>query len=236
MFLKELDVDPDDLRGKVVLDAGCGNGSLSRVINRFGCETVAADVSASAEAAFQHFVGEGCDRTHFIDSDLMRHPFPPEAFDIVYSSGVLHHNPDTREALCSVLSAVRPGGKIYIWVYHPRPGLTHALKQTLRACVAPLPSPVKHALIRMWLPQAMLRQYVRTLLGRNGPHDQLAWRERLVLLLDHYTPRYRWEHTEDEVQGWYKELGLIDVKVTETRDWGFGVVGSKPRVGASVEE
>ena len=75
--------------------------------------------------------------------------------------------------------------------------------------------------------------YLDTETTGNGPDDRLSWRERLVLLMDHYTPRYRWEHTQEEVQGWYKELGLIDVRVTEVRDWGFGMVGSRPRASAS---
>ncbi|UCG16680.1 MAG: methyltransferase domain-containing protein [Phycisphaerales bacterium] len=228
LFLKELACDAEDLWGKVVLDAGCGNGSLSRAINRFGCEVVAADMSSSVERAYRHFADEGNDRTHFVQADLTRHPFRPEAFDVIYSSGVLHHNPNTRAALTSVVWALKPGGYIYIWVYHKVPGLRHVAKQLLRACLAPLPGAMKHALVCLWLPQAMVRQYARTFLGRNTPEDRLSWRERLVLLLDHYTPRYRWEHTQDEVKGWYRELGLTDIVTTEVRDWGFGVVGRKP--------
>jgi SAM-dependent methyltransferase len=160
---------------------------------------------------------------------LTRHPFKEAAFDIIYSSGVLHHNPDTRAAFVSLLHALKPGGRIYIWVYHKVPGLRHALKQALRSCLAPLPNPVKHSLVRLWLPQAMARQYLRRVLGSDNENDRLRWRERLILLLDHYTPRYRWEHTQDEVHSWYRQAGLVDVATSEVRDWGFGVVGRKPR-------
>jgi len=156
----------------------------------------------------------------------MRLPLQPEHFDFVYSSGVLHHNPNTRAALESVLRTLKPGGKIYIWVYHPISGWRHAMKQRLRSVVAPLPDPIKHAFVRLWSVQSMGRQYLRQMLGR--PEQQLRWRERLVLLLDHYTPRYRWEHTQEEVHAWYRDLSLMDIATTEVREWGFGVVGTKP--------
>jgi SAM-dependent methyltransferase/uncharacterized protein YbaR (Trm112 family) len=228
LFLKELAVDPESLRGKIVLDAGCGNGSLSRSINRFGCEVVGIDVSESVERAYHHFAALGNDRTHFIRGDLMRHPLRSERFDFVFSSGVLHHNPDTRAAFESVLKTLKPGGKIYIWVYSPIPGWRHALKQRFRAIVAPLPDPVKHAVVLAWSVQSMARQGLRRLFGVGSAQDHLRWRERLVLLLDHYTPRYRWEHTEGQVHSWYRASGLQDVRTTEVRDWGFGVVGTKP--------
>jgi 2-polyprenyl-3-methyl-5-hydroxy-6-metoxy-1,4-benzoquinol methylase len=228
LFLKEVGCGPEEMYGKTVLDAGCGNGSLSRAISQLGCEVLAADLSDSVDRAYRHFSELGNDRTHFIKADLTRHPFAEQAFDIIYSSGVLHHNPNTRAAFASLLPALKPKGKVYIWVYQRIPGLRHALKQILRRFLAPLPSPIKHAFVCLWLPQAMCRQYLRTALGRNGPEDRLRWRERLVLLLDHYTPRYRWEHTQEEVHAWYRELGLTDVATTEVREWGFGVVGRKP--------
>jgi hypothetical protein len=29
---------------------------------------------------------------------------------------------------------------------------------------------------------------------------------------DWYSPRYQWKHTDAEVEGWFKEVGLIDIK------------------------
>jgi len=233
LLLKELDVHSSELQGKLLLDAGCGNGSLSRGINRFGCEVVAIDVSESVERAYRYFSSLGNDRTHFLRGDLMRHPFKAESFDFVFSSGVLHHNPDTRAAFESILRALKPGGKVYIWLYQPIPGWSHALKQRFRSTVAPLPDPLKHAIVAAWSIQSMARQYLRRLLGSGDPADQMRWRERMVLLLDHYTPRYRWEHTQDEVHGWYRDCGLQQIKTTEVREWGFGVVGTKPTAQSS---
>ena len=40
-------------------------------------------------------------------------PFPDNAFDLVYSWGVLHHTPDTAAAVCS--GGVRPGARQRSW-------------------------------------------------------------------------------------------------------------------------
>ena len=47
-------------------------------------------------------------------------------------------------------------------------------------------------------------------------------------MLDSYTPRYRWLHTPDEVQGWYLEHGFTDIRVTEEGQHGFGVAARAP--------
>ena len=229
LFLKEVAMTRGELRGKVVLDAGCGNGSLSHGISEFGCEVLAIDVSSSVEVAYKHFASRQNDCTHFVQGDLMNPPFKREVFDIIFSSGVLHHNPDTREALCAIAPALAPGGKIYIWVYGHVPGVVHKAKEVFRRTISPMPSAIKQAIVALWLPQAMLRQYIRTALGKNTPQDRLEWSERFVLLLDHYTPRWRWEHTPDEVKSWYRKLGYERIEQTEEGAWGFGIAAGKPQ-------
>jgi SAM-dependent methyltransferase len=228
IFLREVRARDTDLRGSVVLDAGCGNGSLSRALNDFGCEVVAADVSASVVAAHHHFAALGNDRTHFIQADLMNPPFRGGAFDIVYSCGVLHHTPSTRRALDALVPSLAPGGTVYIWLYWKLPGLRHRVNQGLRALIAPLPPVVKHNAVRLLLVVVLLMRVIRRRSGRTRPQDDLSARELLVLLLDHHTPRYRWEHTPEEVHRWYGDLGLTDAQTTEEREWGFGVAARRP--------
>src|SRR5262249_43140664 len=54
-FLVQVNLAEDDLKGKRVLDAGCGNGVLSNEISTFGCEVVGADVSDAVRAAHLQF-------------------------------------------------------------------------------------------------------------------------------------------------------------------------------------
>ena len=45
-------------------------------------------------------------------------PYPDNFFDLVYSVGVVHHTPDTKQALAEIVRVCRPGGSCKIMVYH----------------------------------------------------------------------------------------------------------------------
>jgi 2-polyprenyl-3-methyl-5-hydroxy-6-metoxy-1,4-benzoquinol methylase/uncharacterized protein YbaR (Trm112 family) len=230
-FLRHVNLRPEELEGKLVLDAGCGNGSLSRAIASFGCEVLAADIGRQVVDAHRHFSKQDDGRTNYVQANLMHPPFARDTFDVVFCAGVLHHTPSTKATFDTLVPALAPGGTIFVWLYHHVPGRMLALKSKLRQVISRMPAPVKERLVKyVFLPQAMLRQYLRTALGRNEPVDRLKWRERLVILLDSYTPRYRWEHTPEELAGWYRELGFTDIEVTERGQWGFGVAARRPQV------
>jgi SAM-dependent methyltransferase len=55
---------------------------------------------------------------HAADAENL--PFPDNSFDIVYSYGVLHHSPDTAQAIREVHRVLRPGGSARIMIYHSR--------------------------------------------------------------------------------------------------------------------
>jgi SAM-dependent methyltransferase len=51
-------------------------------------------------------------------SDAENLPFPDASFDVVYSWGVLHHSPDTPQAIKEVHRVLRPGGTARLMIYH----------------------------------------------------------------------------------------------------------------------
>src|SRR3954451_19899209 len=50
-FAVKSGVNPRDLAGKLVLDAGCGGGRYSRLLGRAGARVVGVDLSAAVEKA-----------------------------------------------------------------------------------------------------------------------------------------------------------------------------------------
>jgi SAM-dependent methyltransferase/uncharacterized protein YbaR (Trm112 family) len=234
-FLRMVDHTPEQLRGKLVLDAGCGNGVLSRAINRFGCEVLAADISESVEGAHGYFARRGNDRTHFVQADLMEPPFRGDTFDIVFCAGVLIVTPSSRKTFAQVVKALAPGGTIFVWLYWREHGLKYRFKTALRRLASPLPLRMRQAVALTFVPQAMVRQSLRLRRGAQPASEALSWREHFVVQHDFFTPRYRWEHTPEEVSGWYRELGFTDIKVTEVVDAGFGVAARRPPEREPVE-
>lgn len=231
--LRELDCEPADLEGKLVLDAGCGAGLLSYLLWQMGARVFATDITTSVNAAQRYLRSRGADGVDFIQADLSNPPFRAGSFDIVFSGGVLHHNADTRAALDAIAPLVAPGGQIYAWLYGRTPGLAHRMRTVVRKVVVPLPPAAQRSLMRVWTAQSIARQELRRRTGRARPDDGVTYREKLVTLLDHYTPRYRWEHTPEELSSWYRDLGLIDIKTTEHTPVGFGVLARKPAAAAA---
>jgi SAM-dependent methyltransferase len=68
-----------------------------------------------AEAAARRFQ---VDQVQFVETDLHRPGLRDGAFDVVYSSGVLHHTPNPRTAFAHLARLVRPGGIIVLGLYN----------------------------------------------------------------------------------------------------------------------
>jgi SAM-dependent methyltransferase len=213
-FLRHVALDSADLEGKRVLDAGCGNGMLSAAIGEFGCDVYACDLSPSVHHAARYFKDSP---TTYLQANLMEHPFKPEAFDVVYCAGVLHHTPDTRATFNRVAETVAPDGRLFVWLYHQMPERKQRVRTRLRSGVARLPEPVRHGV-------AVGFAAKKTAVGALTGQGELNWQETLIGTHDFWTPRYRWEHTQEQLSDWFTDLGFTDTQVTEVGVNGFGAV------------
>jgi SAM-dependent methyltransferase len=54
----------------------------------------------------------------FIQGDAESLPFCDRAFDFVYSHGVLHHTPDTAQAIREIYRVLSPGGRAVVMLYY----------------------------------------------------------------------------------------------------------------------
>lgn len=116
-FRQKTGIGPEDVRGKLVLDVGCGMGRFTDVVSRWGGSVIGCDLSQAVEAAHEN-LGQR-DNIAICQADLFELPFREESFDLIYSIGVLHHTPDCEKAFRVLPRLLKPGGKIAIWVYGP---------------------------------------------------------------------------------------------------------------------
>jgi SAM-dependent methyltransferase len=181
-FAKLLD---DSISGEArIAEIGCGTGQTSLYLARADRQVVALDLSREAlklgAAAAQRY---GIERVTFVEADLSRLPLKAGAFDLVYSSGVLHHTPDPRAAFARIVDAVRPGGMIVIGLYNT---------------VARLPLRARRVVARLtghrWVP------FDPVLRDRQGePERREAW------LRDQYAHPEEHRHSVAEVRRWFAE-------------------------------
>lgn len=108
-------VTPEFVRGKVVVEGGCGKGRHTQLIGQWGAkDVVGVDLSVAVEAAYRNT--KDLPNVHIIQADIYRLPLNAE-FDYAFSVGVLHHLPDPRAGFASLVKHVKPGGAISAWVY-----------------------------------------------------------------------------------------------------------------------
>lgn len=109
---------PQDLRGRSVLEIGCGAGAHSVTFARRGARVTALDLTLERVASTAHKLDLLDDVDGFaVQGDAAALPFQDGAFDIVYSNGVLHHTPRIREAVAEAHRVLKPGGRAIVMLY-----------------------------------------------------------------------------------------------------------------------
>lgn len=215
--LMETGMSEQEIAGKTILDAGCGNGMLTHYFGEMGMISFGIDYSDSVFDAEKRRTSEN---VCFIKGDLLHPPFGNESFDLVVSNGVIHHMPSTEMTFYSIASLVRPLGKCYIWLYSRKGNLPWRLKRRFfdlsRMVVSRLPMGVQKQIVSLFT-------FILSGLKRTGDKNSLR-----INMYDSLTPRWRHYHTPEEISRWYFKAGFGPVTLTHWDNrYGFGVVATK---------
>lgn len=161
------------IRGKSVLEVGCGAGRFTEVMLAAGARVFACDLSQAVEANY-----ENCHHwpDYFVcQADARRLPVEPHSFDFVVCLGVIQHTPSPEETISALARYVRAGGTLVI--DHYAPGYpSNFLQRNLRRVLIRLPARIaKRAALS--LARALLPLHRLTWKNRRG-----FWRLRAPLL------------------------------------------------------
>ncbi len=98
-----------DMRGKRVLDVGCGKGRFARVFQEQepGAELWGLDISEE----MLRFVPEGI---HTRAASMTELPFEDAFFDGAYATESLEHAVEIEKAVSEICRVVKPGGRIVV--------------------------------------------------------------------------------------------------------------------------
>ena len=196
--------------GKRILEVGCGSGfeslSLDRVTQG---EIYGFDLNL---AVLRN--GPNLDPQPFINvavASLYALPVRPQSFDIVYSSGVLHHTYSTKAGFDEIFKFKLPQGMIYIWVYasedycsNIKNRLTWVREDIFRPMLAKLPGFLQTPIMK-YIAWRHCRYYKKV-----GGYNKDLWgfADSEHFIRDLWTPLYAHRQTFKEVIIWFQEKGL----------------------------
>jgi SAM-dependent methyltransferase len=211
IFLEYTRSLPSEYRGKLVLDAGCGNGRYAKLANDWGARVVCVDISSAVEIA-QANVGSRPD-VAVVQGDLFKLPFKTSLFDIVYSIGVLHHTPDAKGAFHAIQPLVKPGGFFSIFMHGQGNRALYFTNRWIRAWTS------KASYRTTWNFCLVLTGIAKVLLAIPflGPVLYLVGRQVIFFSpdqhnnYDHFSAGFTSFHRKEEIRGWY--AGWDDVAV-----------------------
>ena len=164
---------------KLVLECGCGTGQLSQFLSLNNNHVLGVDLSAaSLKLAVDHKRDNNLARTGFAQMNIFDLAVKDGTFDVVISTGVLHHTRDAQRAFAAIVRKVKPGGIVVVGLYN---------------WFARAPTFIRSKLIGLLGPQI---DYV----VRNRIHDR---RKAEIWIKDqYYNPHETW-HSIDEVLHWF---------------------------------
>lgn len=255
VFLRKTGIEPSFLKGKLVLDVGCGYGRYSYAALEFGGkEVIGIDLSRAVESAYENTINYP--NVHIIQADIFHLPFREQIFDVIFSLGVLHHTPSTKEAFMKLIPFLKKMGTIIIWVYRRRQPIRMVLNHIIRLITLKIPHPILWRLSWIAKPLGGLvlmlsgTKYIPTVYKGQKVSMEVSKFPKIYRILarlfffvsvkpngnerwgdtfDWWSPHYEHFHTQEEVIGWFKEVGLQDITITSRQDVkdDIGVKGIK---------
>jgi SAM-dependent methyltransferase len=221
-FCSKTGSEPRDLKGQLILDAGCGSGRYARIAGEAGAVVIGVDLSAAVETAVS--LTSHLPNVHIVQADIFRLPFRPKLFRFIYSIGVLHHTPDTKKALSSLILLLADSGRIAVWLYPRWPLPVELYNRLLRAITTRMTPDNVHRLAVLLEPVGLLKlklltaerwwqriagQLLRAItIGVSYHPDREI---RICDTFDWFSPPYQWHHTDVEVESWLREFGLVNI-------------------------
>lgn len=217
-------ISNNNLKGKTILDIGCGSGRFIDIARRKGATVIGLDYSASVEVVNRNFIGD--DNVCICQADALNLPFKKNSLDGAYSIGVLQFTPDSAKGVSEAFKILNKDGWLAITVYlkgsqYDNP-VTHAYRKLFRFLSHPFkyyPALMYSIFIVYFLRLFNWIKPLRKVLKIIFPNIYLKSIKWSILdTFDMVTPTFQKGYIPYEIFQWFKSSGFREIEPT---NWGF---------------
>jgi SAM-dependent methyltransferase len=226
-------LEPKDWQGKSFLDVGCGMGRNSYWPASYGAsEGLAIDVDPRSLASARRTLSKFA--TVRVDERSAYEIAERDRFDIAFSIGVIHHLEHPEQALAGMVQAVKPGGRVLIWVYglENNRWLVSFLDPLRKALFSRMPIGLVHHL--SVYPTALLWLGLRLGIGRIAYFNLLrgfTFRHLRSIVFDQMLPKIANYWPRETVERQLRERGLENIETRWVNEMSWAAIGTKPAQG-----
>jgi SAM-dependent methyltransferase len=220
-FFRYLGISEEDLRGKVVLDAGCGCGRLTRALSRFGAEVYGIDIASSIERI--HAYCMSAPNVHILQADIVNLPFQDMKFDYIFCKLAICYVHDHEQTFKGLASLLKPSGRLFISVPDKSDlAFVVRLKDFLR---------ITHHIPRGLLLNLSWAFAPLLSLGKKIARNPVtSIRANAFFLFNALHPNFMTRHTKEEVIGWFEKEGFEEVTLVKGMPHLIHVRGTRSRL------
>lgn len=201
-FFNYMGITPGDLRGKVVLDAGCGCGRLTRALGQYAAQVYGIDIASSIDCIHEYC--RTAQNVHIIQADIVTPPFKDGSFDFVFCKLAVCYVRQPEQAFSTLSMLVKPAGRLFV----STPDKTNLafvvkLKDLLRITHR---IPRELLLYISWGLAPLL-----SLAKRITRNPVTSLRSNAFFLFNALHPSFMTRHTFEEVVNWFERRDFYDI-------------------------
>lgn len=235
-----------------ILEVGTGSGFNCKFMgeNTNGY-VVGVDISDGIFTTYENT--KELSNVYHLQADLMKLPFKKDTFDFIIADGVLHHTPNTKEAVFKLYDMLSKNGQFFFYIYKKMSPVKQFVDQYIReefssltpeecfeAC-KPL-TELGHELSKLDA-KVTLEKPIPILGIPAGTHnvqrllyynfvkcfwsDVYDYETNNMINFDWYHPHNAWQHTVEEVQEWMRELKVSQYDIFDANPNGISVLLTK---------
>ena len=213
------------------LDIGCGSGRWTKYLASKAGFIEAVDPSDAIFAADNLL--RNVENVRLSKASVDTLPFPDETFDFAMSIGVLHHVPNTQQALIDCVRKVKKGGYFYVYLYYNLDGRGRIFRtifrftDVIRNIICKFPSGLKKFVcdilaVIIYMPLILLAKFLSFVglkkLSKKIPLSAYCNKPFFIIrndALDRFGTKLEQRFSREEIEEMMTKSGLDQILVSE---------------------